>query len=86
MQNQRGGGLAGLLGGGGGGKAEGLEAGGNGFKALGAGTSDMAKALLLFMLVPAGTIKKFNLFVIDIVETLGAMDTKKVGKWRSGFR
>ena len=78
MQNQKGGGLSSLFGGSGGGSPKGLQESGDGFRALGAGTSAMAKALLLFMLVPTGTIKKFNLFVIDIVETLGAMDTKKV--------
>ena len=81
MQNQKGGGLSGLFGGGGGGKnAEGLESGGNALKALGAGASDMAKALLLFMLVPKGTVKKFNGFVLDMITTFGEMDAKKVEK------
>tara|TARA_R110002050_G_scaffold42122_1_gene101730 strand:- start:11 stop:2914 length:2904 start_codon:yes stop_codon:yes gene_type:complete len=73
-----GGGLSSLFGGGGGGNAKGLADGGNAFKLLGAGTSQMAKALLLFMLVPKGTLKKFNLFVVDMVKTLGDMDAKKV--------
>ena len=78
MQNQKGGGLSSLFGGSGGGNPKGLQESGDGFRALGAGTSAMAKALLLFMLVPKGTIKKFNIFVIDLIETLGNMDPKKV--------
>ena len=64
MENRKGGGLMSLFGGGGGGGAKGLQESGDGFRALGGGTSAMAKALLLFMLVPKGTIKKFNLFFI----------------------
>jgi hypothetical protein len=53
QQSRGGGGISALFGGsGGGGNAGGLEAGGNALRALGAGASDMAKALLLFMLVP----------------------------------
>jgi|TARA_R110002073_G_scaffold39087_2_gene111716 hypothetical protein len=78
MEKKGGGGLSSLFGGGGGGNAKGLADGGNAFKLLGAGTSQMAKALLLFMLVPKGTLKKFNLFVVDMVKTLGDMDAKKV--------
>ncbi len=78
MERKGGGGLSSLFGGGGGGNSKGLAEGGNAFKLLGAGTSQMAKALLLFMLVPKGTIKKFNLFVVDMVKTLGDMDAKKV--------
>ena len=77
LKNQKGGGMSALMGGKGG-AGKGLAEGGNGFKILGAGTSDMAKALLLFMLVPKGAIKKFNLFVVDMVNTLGEMDAKKV--------
>ena len=77
LKNQKGGGMSALMGGKGG-AGKGLAEGGNGFKILGAGTSDMAKALLLFMLVPKGAIKKFNIFVVDMVNTLGEMDAKKV--------
>ena len=81
MQNQKGGGISALFGGGGGGgNAGGLEAGGNALRALGAGAADMAKALLLFMLVPKGTITKFNNFVLSMVESLGDMDAGKVDK------
>ena len=79
QQSRGGGGISALFGGsGGGGNAGGLEAGGNALRALGAGASDMAKALLLFMLVPKGTITKFNNFVLSMVESLGNMDAKKV--------
>ena len=81
LRNRRGGGLASLFGGGkkGGGRrgAKGLRAGGDAFAALGAGTMQMAKALLMFMLVPAGAIKKFNNFVMGQLEMFGKMDTKK---------
>ena len=82
QQSRGGGGISALFGGsgGGGGNAEGLESGGNALRALGAGATDMAKALLLFMLVPKGTITKFNNFVLSMVESLGNMDTGKVDK------
>ena len=82
QQGRGGGGISALFGGsgGGGGNAEGLEAGGNALRALGAGATDMAKALLLFMLVPKGTITKFNNFVLSMVESLGNMDAGKVDK------
>jgi hypothetical protein len=64
MRNQKGGGLSALFGGSGGKqKKSNLEQGGNGMQMLGAGTWEMAKALLLFMLVPVKTIMKFNYFV-----------------------
>ena len=82
QQGRGGGGISALFGGsgGGGGNAGGLEAGGNALRALGAGATDMAKALLLFMLVPKGTITKFNNFVLSMVESLGNMDAGKVDK------
>ena len=81
QQGRGGGGISALFGGGGGGgNAGGLEAGGNALRALGAGAADMAKALLLFMLVPKGTITKFNNFVLSMVESLGNMDAGKVDK------
>jgi len=52
MKKDSGGGLAGLLGGSGGKGSKGMVDGGNAFKMLGAGTVDMAKGLLIFMLVP----------------------------------
>jgi len=75
-----GGGLSSLFGGSSGNKSgvSKLEAGGNAFKALGAGTIEMAKGLLVFMLVPKKTIKKFNEFVKDQLEIWGASDKEKL--------
>ena len=73
-----GGGLSALFGGGGKGKSEGLAEGGNAFKLLGAGTSDMAKGLLIFMLVPTKAVTGFNDFVRNQLEIWGDTDPKDV--------
>ena len=78
MQKDSGGGLAGLLGGGGGKGSKGMLEGGNAFKMLGAGTIDMAKGLLIFMLVPTKTIKKYNDFVKTQIELWADSDSKKM--------
>jgi len=68
LKKRQGGGIANLFGGKGGGKSKGMAAGGNAFKMLGAGTIEMAKGLLLFMLVPKKTVTKFNDFVRNQIE------------------
>lgn len=82
-----GGGLSSLFGGSSGNKsgASKLEAGGNAFKALGAGTIEMAKGLLVFMLVPRKTINKFNEFVKDQLEIWGASDKEKLEEGTKAF-
>ena len=78
MKKDSGGGLAGLLGGSGGKGSKGMVDGGNAFKMLGAGTVDMAKGLLIFMLVPVKTIKKYNDFVKTQIELWSKSDPKKM--------
>ena len=77
LMEKKGGGLAGLFGGSGG-KKSGLAQGGNAFKMLGAGTVEMAKGLLLFMLVPTKTIKKYNEFVKSQIDMWAKSDPKKM--------
>ena len=79
--NNEGGGLSALFGGSGGkGKSKGLAEGGNAFKMLGAGTSDMAKGLLIFMLVPKKAVTGFNDFVRNQLELWGDTNPKDVEK------
>ena len=80
MEQQKGGGLAGLMGGGKGKGTGGMAAGGNAFKMLGAGTAAMAKGLLIFTLVPTKTINKFNDFVRTQIEMWSKSDPKKMDK------
>ncbi len=80
LKKRQGGGIANLFGGKGGGKSKGMAAGGNAFKMLGAGTIEMAKGLLLFMLVPKKTVTKFNDFVRNQIEMWGESDPKKMEK------
>ena len=56
----------------------GLKAGGEALAALGAGTSEMAKALILFTFVPKKSIMKFQNFVVNIFQKLTEVDQKKV--------
>ena len=72
-----GGGLSSLFGKGGGGKSK-LGESGDALKLLGAGTAEMAKALILFTFVPKKTVVKFQTFVIDIFNTLTEYDQKEI--------
>ena len=72
-----GGGLSSLFGKGGGGKSS-LGESGDALKLLGAGTAEMAKALILFTFVPKKTVVKFQTFVVDIFKTLTEYDQKEI--------
>jgi len=72
-----GGGLSSLFGKGGGGKSK-LGESGDALKLLGAGTVEMAKALILFTFVPKKTVVKFQTFVVDIFKTLTEYDQKEI--------
>jgi len=72
-----GGGLSSLFGKGGGGKSK-LGESGDALKLLGAGTTEMAKALILFTFVPKSTVVKFQTFVVDIFKTLTEYDQGEI--------
>ncbi len=72
-----GGGLSSLFGRGGGGKSN-LGESGDALKLLGAGTAEMAKALILFTFVPKKTVTKFQTFIVEIFKTLTEYDQKEI--------
>jgi len=74
-----GGGLSSLFGKGGGGKSK-LGESGDALKLLGAGTAEMAKALILFTFIPKKTVVKFQTFVVDIFKTLTEYDQGEIKK------
>jgi hypothetical protein len=49
-------------------------------KELGAGTMDLAKGLLVFMLVPSKTVKKFLFFINGFFEAMEKLDAKEAEK------
>ena len=67
--SSKGGGLSSLFSAGGA-KGSSLGESANALKLLGAGTMEMAKALIVFSLVPKRIVSKFNLFVSNLFKTL----------------
>tara|TARA_R110001599_G_scaffold353611_1_gene594302 strand:- start:2210 stop:4993 length:2784 start_codon:yes stop_codon:yes gene_type:complete len=72
----RGGGISSLFGRGR--KSSGLGESGNSFKLLGAGTMEMAKALILFAFVPKKALNSFHRFIMDLFKTLDEYDQKQI--------
>mgnify|MGYP003644027278 CR=1 FL=1 len=59
-------------------KSSGLGESGNSFKLLGAGTMEMAKALILFAFVPKKALNSFHRFIMDLFKTLDEYDQKQI--------